>query len=128
MQENVKEEVEEKQEEPVKEPEPVKESEPVQETVKKEEKTETVTETKEVSKIGMDGFMDVVRKYTKENYVVLFDYEENTNEYGEDFIYTGIKTKSPIDGKNVTGKAEAKYSNGELVFLKILNYEYVNKL
>lgn len=78
---------------------------------------------KESKKIGVMEFADVIRHYTNENYVVLSDFEENEVD-GKIYIYSNIKTKSPVDGETITGTTECRYENDELKFLRVLDVEY----
>lgn len=80
-------------------------------------------ESKKSTKIGVMKFADVIREYTNESYVVLSDYEENEVD-GDIYICSNVKTKSPVDGENITGTAECRYENDELKYLRVLDVEY----
>lgn len=91
---------------------------------KTEQQTEVVKNTEQY-KIGMSKYSNVIREKTNENYVVLYEYEE---EYQNDitYVYSKIKTKSQLDGKKIKGTTEARFEKGELAYLRVLNTEYTN--
>lgn len=90
----------------------------------KEVTQETPKEEKNKEMTRYD-LIDVIREYTKKDYIVVSDYEANIGPNGELFIYAKVKTESSVDGSIVKGLTEAKYEKGKLTYLKVLDTIYV---